>query len=138
MPLQKTLKILGYLVLGLIVFFVALEIFQAPKFEAVVNVVEGESKVGINPTTERLDFGDLSRGSTAVRFVDLKNESGFKTWMYVRKTGELAELLEVSEGEFSLTPGQEKRLEFSLRIPASAESRVYTASVRIWRLPQPL
>ena len=52
----------------LFVFYIALD---ANKYQATVHVIEGEGKVGVNPTTERLDFGDLSPGTSAIRRVDI-------------------------------------------------------------------
>lgn len=133
--MTKIFKIIGGAALIILIFFIALEFFSAPKFQAMVQVVEDPNRVGVNPTAEQLDFGDLSRGTGAIRYIDLKNESRLDTIIMVLKFGELAELLEVSRNNFTLQPGAEQRLEFILNIPVSAPARQYQASIWIIRIP---
>ena len=56
------------IIIFLAVFYIALD---ANKYSAQVLVIEGEGRVGVNPTTERLDFGDLSRGTSAIPRMDI-------------------------------------------------------------------
>ena len=53
--------------------FVIVQFINAAKYEMVVNVVEGENVLGLNPTTERLDFGDLSRNNGIARQISIEN-----------------------------------------------------------------
>src|SRR3989304_6855723 len=80
-------------ILVLFLFYVTLD---ANKYQTVVRVVEGEGRVGVNPTTERLDFGDLSRGTSAVRTVTIKNGTIMPMYVVMVKTGKIADLVEIA------------------------------------------
>ena len=59
----RPLKLVDKIVLGVLVvvfLFVFYVVLDANKFSAVAQVVGGEGHIGVNPTTEVLDFGDLS------------------------------------------------------------------------------
>ncbi|MDO8559603.1 MAG: hypothetical protein Q7S23_01005 [bacterium] len=109
----------------------------AERYQAVVQVVEGTDKVGVNPTAERLDFGDLSRDTGASRFINLKNPGKMPKTIWVVKSGELAELMKVDRpAKFTLRPGEEVKLEFNVRIPSSAQYRKYSGRVMIFKWPK--
>jgi len=121
------------IIIFLAVFYIALD---ANKYRAQVLVIEGEGRVGINPTTERLDFGDLSRGTSAIRRVDIKNESFIGMFIVVVKLGGISDLMSVSKNYFTLKPGAEEKIEFSVYMPASAEiNKMYSGRVFIFRIP---
>src|SRR3989344_9346822 len=64
-PLKMWEKIVG-VILALVFLFVFYVVLDANKYRATVHVIEGQGRVGVNPTTELLDFGDLSPGTSAV------------------------------------------------------------------------
>ncbi|MEK7519738.1 MAG: hypothetical protein AAB581_00625 [Patescibacteria group bacterium] len=109
------------IVLALVVLFAFYIALDANKYQATVHVIEGEGKVGINPTTERLDFGDLSRGTSAVRRVTVTNGTAMPMYVMVWKTGKVSELMDENKNYFTLAPGNEERLEFTIYMPASAQ-----------------
>jgi hypothetical protein len=129
-------KIILWVIAGLLALFLAVQIINTAKYSMVVQVVEGENVAGLNPTTERLDFGDLSRNNRLTRHVAMRNSGSIPTFVIVWKFGELAELVEVNKNFFTLQPGQETRLSFELFIPSSAEFRKYSGWVWIFRLPK--
>ena len=109
---------------------------MADKYKAQVLVIEGEKKVGVNPTEESLDFGDLSADTSATRYIKL-NAGGMSTFIYVLKFGSIAELIDISENGFTLNKGDEKKLEFSLYMPSSAPiGEKYTGRVWIFKVPK--
>jgi hypothetical protein len=119
-----------------ILFVVLVQIGVADKYSAQVLVIEGEKKVGVNPTTENLDFGDLSADTTATRFVTL-NASGINTYILVWKFGSIAELIKLNKNNFTISKGQTEKLEFSLYMPPSAPiGNKYTGKVWIFKLPK--
>jgi len=121
---------------GLIVFVGIIQIIVADKYQAQVLVIEGEKKVGVNPTTERLDFGDLSGDTSATRYIAL-NAGGAETFISVFKFGSIAELIDLSENNFTIKEGEEKRLEFNLYMPPSAPvGEKYTGWVWLFKLPK--
>src|SRR3989344_5254653 len=69
-------KLIALIIVSVIIWFLAVQMVAADKYSAVVNVIEGENKVGVNPLADKLDFGDLSRDNGASRFITLKNPGG--------------------------------------------------------------
>ena len=130
----------GKIVLIIIILFVAwfgaIQYMSADRYTAVVNVIEGVDKVGVNPTTELLDFGDLSRDTAQTRTVTLVNTGKMTKYIQIWKKGELAEIMTLSKNNFELKSGEEYRLEFTVKIPSSAEYRKYEGSVAIFNWPK--
>lgn len=133
--LTKNEKIIAVLavILFLAVFSITLD---ANKYRAQVRIVEGQGKVGINPTTERLDFGDLSRGTSAIRRIDMKNSGSVPMKIFILKLGSITDMMKANASVFTLRPGEEKKIEFSLYVPASAETgKTYSGRIFIFRIP---
>jgi hypothetical protein len=129
-------KKITWIVIAIILFIVIVQIAVADRYEAQVLVIEGEKKVGVNPTAEKLDFGDLSADTSATRYVTL-NAGGMNTYVYVLKFGSIAELIKLSENNFTLSQGDEKKLEFTLYMPPSAPiGEKYTGRVWIFKVPK--
>jgi hypothetical protein len=121
------------IVVFLFIFYVTLD---ANKYEAQVLVIEGEGRVGVNPTTERLDFGDLSRGSSAVRQVTLENGTAMPMYVMIWEFGGIAELMDINKNYFRLAPKEKAELEFATYVPASAEvGKKYTGRVYLFKIP---
>jgi len=120
-------------VLVLFLFYVSLD---ANKYQAVVRVVEGEGRVGVNPTTERLDFGDLSRGTSAVRTVTIKNGTIIPMYVVMVKTGNIADLVDIDANYLKVPRGAEQRIEFQTYVPASAAiDATYKGRVYVFKIP---
>jgi len=120
----------------LILVVVAVQVLIADKYKATVLVIEGEKKVGVNPTSESLDFGDLSKDTSASRFVTLKSGGG-DTYIWVMKFGSLSDLIKIDDNKFVLSAGQEKKVEFSVYMPASAKiGERMNGSVWIFKIPK--
>jgi cell division protein FtsL len=129
-------KKIMWIVIAVLVFVIAVQILVADKYQAQVIVIEGEKKVGVNPTTEKLDFGDLSADTSATRYVTL-NAGGVGTYVYVFQFGSIAELVKLSENSFTMQKGDEKKLEFTLYMPPSAPvGEKYTGRVWIFKIPK--
>lgn len=133
--MSKVKKIV-YIIIGIIVFVLVVQVVVADKYKATVQVIEGENIMGVNPLTDKLDFGDLSRETTAIRYVSLENNGGMKNYIMVWKFGGIAELIDISRNNFTLEPGDKERLEFQLFIPVSASDQYYDGSVWIFKIPQ--
>ena len=128
----KTVLITIVAIFGL---FAVVQIVSAEKYQAVVKVVEEEGTVGINPLADKLDFGDLSSGSSAVRYVSLENNGGFRIRILILKFGGISDLIKVSRNNFVLKPGEGEKLEFQLRMPPSATAESYSGWVYIFKIP---
>ena len=120
-------------ILVLFLFYITLD---ANKYQAVVRVVEGEGRVGVNPTTERLDFGDLSRGTSAGRTVTIKNGTIMPMYVVMVKTGSIADLVDIDINYLKVPRGGEQKIEFQTYIPASAAiDATYKGRVYLFKIP---
>ena len=135
---MSKIKLVILIILAVIGIFVIVQFINAAKYEMVVNVVEGENVLGLNPTTERLDFGDLSRNNGIARQVSIQNGGGtFGIFVAAFKFGELAGLVNLDRNFFVLKPGEEAQISLEVFIPPSAETRKYEGKIWIFRLPKP-
>ncbi len=121
----------------ILTLFVVIQIVNAAKYEMVVNVVEGENIMGINPLAERLDFGDLSRNNGMTRYVNFKSSGGTSVYIAAFKFGEISDLVKIDKNFFTLNPGEEVKMSFEIQIPPSAEVKQYSGGVWIFRIPTP-
>ena len=134
-PLKTRDKIIGgiLIVLFLFVFYVVLD---ANKYRAVVHVVGGEGEIGVNPTDESLDFGDLSRGISTVRRVDIQNGTFMPVYVTMFTVGEIGELMDISKNNFRLASGDGTKIDFATYVPASAEiDKIYKGRVYLFKIP---
>lgn len=133
--MSKIKKIL--IVIGIILaLVVVIQIVNAAKYKMVVNVVEGENVMGLNPLGDKLDFGDLSRNNGMTRYVTLKSGGGTSTYIIVWRFGEISDLVKLNKNNFTLKPGEEEKLAFEINIPPSAQVKQYSGWTIIFRLPK--
>ena len=121
---------------AVLVLLVVIQVINAAKYSMVVNVVEGENVMGVNPLAERLDFGDLSRNNGMTRYVTFKSSGGISVYVMAFKFGEIADLVKIDKNFFTLNPGEEVKMAFEIQIPPSAEIKQYKGWVWIFRLPK--
>ena len=125
------------LVILLLVFLFAFYVtLDANKYPALVRVVAGGDKIGVNPTDQALDFGDLSRGTSAVRRVAIENGTGLPLYVFAVRTGSIRTLIKLDKNYFRLPAHAADKIEFSVYMPASAEiDRVYDGRVFLFKIP---
>ncbi|MEK7585518.1 MAG: hypothetical protein AAB455_03350 [Patescibacteria group bacterium] len=123
-------------ILAIVFIFVFYLTLDANKYRALVQVVEGEGQIGVNPTASALDFGDLSRGSSAVRRVALTNGTRWPIYVLAFKTGNIRSLIDIDENYFRLEPHSSTKIEFLTYIPASAKiGDKYQGRVYLFKVP---
>ncbi|MEK7643424.1 MAG: hypothetical protein AAB372_03190 [Patescibacteria group bacterium] len=135
--LKASEKVFGIisLMIFLFVFYIALD---ANKYKTQVHVIEGEGKVGVNPTTTSLDFGDLSRGTTAMRAITITNDTSMPFFVSVLRLGSIGDLLKQDPNNFMLRKGEQKKMEFTVYMPASATvDQHYTGRIIVFKIPAP-
>ena len=133
---KSVLKKIAWGIVALILVIALVQVAVADRYQAQVLVIEGEGKVGVNPTTDKLDFGDLSGDTSAARYVTLRS-GGMDTYIAVWKFGSIAELIKLSDNNFTMEKGDEKRLEMSVYMPLSAPvDKKYTGQVWIFKIPK--
>lgn len=121
--------------LALVVAVLAVQLFYADRYQAVVNVI-AENRVGVNPTGERLDFGDLPKNKGATRVVTLQAAGSKQVFVVVWTFGGISDLMKVSKNYFTLEPGKKEKLEFSLYLPDSTPVGMKTGRVYIFKVPK--
>jgi len=136
MTLKKFLKMAVLFVVFVVAWFAVVQYMAADKYEAVVRVVEEGGKIGVNPTAERLDYGDLPKGNASTRFVTIENNGSMGIYVMVIKYGGIAELIKVSRNNFVLDPEEKEKLELLLEMPISADKEEYKGKVLIFKLPK--
>lgn len=129
-------KIVALIIVLIIIWFLAVQVMAAERYQMQVSIREEENVMGVNPLGESLDFGDLSRNLGATRFVTLKNDSNKDRYIMVWKRGEIADMVVVSKSNFTLQSGEEEKLEFTIQVPPSAEIKVYKGKVMIFKWPK--
>ena len=130
--IQKAVTI----VLAMIVLFVFYVVLDANKYRATVRTIEGEGQVGVNPTDQALDFGDLSRGTSAVRRVNMENGTFMPMFVVMWKTGKISELMKIDKNYFKLGANETTKIEYSVYMPASAVTdTTYNGRVYLFKIP---
>ncbi|MBU1993054.1 hypothetical protein KKG51_05165, partial [Patescibacteria group bacterium] len=120
----------------IILLLIVVQIVNAAKYKMVVNVVEGENVMGINPLADKLDFGDLSRNNGMTRYVAMNNGGGMPIYVIAWKFGGISDLVNLNKNYFILNPGEEVKLAFQIHIPPSAETKKYSGWTIIFRIPK--
>jgi len=134
-PLKLKDKII-LIVVGVVFLFVFYVTLDANKYPALVRVIAGEGAVGVNPTDLALDFGDLARGTSAVRRVDIQNGTFMPVYVLVWETGSIAELMDIDKKAFRLGAHEGTKIEFSTYIPASAAiDTKFNGRVYLFKIP---
>ena len=123
-------------VIAVLTLLIVVQFVNAAKYKMVVNVVEGENVMGVNPLADKLDFGDLSRNNGMTRYVTFKSSGGIPVYIMAFQLGEISDLVKMDKNFFTLNPGEEVKMAFEIKIPPSAEIKQYSGWVWIFRLPK--
>ena len=129
-------KIIGLIIVLLIIWFLAVQFLAAETYDMVVNVKAEENIMGINPLADNLDFGDLSRNLGATRIVTMKNDSKSDRYILIWKRGEIADMVQLNKNNVVLKSGEEVKLEFTLQVPPSAQTKQYSGKATIFKWPK--
>jgi len=130
------IKKIIYIIIAIVLFIAVVQILVADRYKAVVQVIEDENKIGVNPTADKLDFGDLSKNTGATRYVSIENNGKYKIYIITWKFGNIAELIKVSRNYFTLNSGEKERLAFEMYMPVSADKDKYSGWVWVFKLPR--
>ena len=133
---KKLIKIIIYTIALLLIWITAIQYISADKYEAVVNVLEQNEKVGINPTSDRLDYGDLPKGKRLSRSIVIENNGNINIYVIVLKTGSISEIIKISRNNFVLNSGDKEKIELPLELPISADKNKYDGRIIIFKIPK--
>lgn len=135
-PFKKILKLFVSALVVALVWIAIVQYTVADKYIATVQVKGENSATGVNPTSEKLDYGDIPKGGSVVRSITVSNGGNMDAYIKIFKYGEIAELIETEESNIILKSGEEKNIEFVLNVPISANERDYNGKVLIFKLPK--
>lgn len=133
---KKVLKMAFLFMLLLVVWFALVQYLAADKYGAVVKVVEEGGKIGVNPTAESLDYGDLPKGNALTRFITVENNGDLDVYVMIAKVGGISELIKIDKNNFVLSSGDSAKIELLLEMPISADKEGYEGKVIIFKLPK--
>lgn len=128
-------QIIRWVVLVLILIFIAVQFINADRYDALVQVID-DNRVGVNPTGSKLDFGDLPHNKEAVRTVTMSSSGNSASYIIVWKRGDISDFIKLNKNFFTLSPRSTEKLEFTVSIPDSAENRYYKGKVTIFKIPK--
>ena len=129
------LAVLGVVVV-LVVLWGAVAVASTSIYSAQVVVVEGGA-VGIPPPND-LDFGDLPPRAVAEKKIAFENNGRVPTGVLIIEWGGIGDLMAISDAFFTLDPGDEKEVTFTVDPPPSAlsgEAKKYSGRVIVVQVP---
>ena len=132
----KALRKILFLIIAIVAILIIVQILNAAKYDMAVNVKDGENILGVNPLTNKLDFGDLSRNNGMTRYITLKSSGDVPTYVAIMQFGDISDLVKINKNFFMLSPKEEAKLSFEILIPPSAPIKKYSGQVWIFRLPK--
>jgi len=125
----------GILLMLIVLFgiFAAKFIFEKPRsitdYAMEIHVVASQNEIGVD-SGPKLNFGWISPGSSAMRFVDLGNP-GQNARVKLTASGDFAKWVSVSENNFVIKTGEKKEITLTAVVPSDAEPGNYTANLSI-------
>jgi len=119
----------------LVLILILAQVINADKYRAVVRVVDEKGQIGVNPTTEKLDFGDLAKNASMVRYINVNNGGKFKVSVMVLKFGNISDLIKVQDSRFVVSAGETKRIRVEMFMPPSANKERYSGWVVVFKIP---
>ena len=128
-------KIVGWALVLAVAIIAAVQYINAAKYSALVQVIS-QDRIGVNPTGNALDFGDLPRNKSAIRTVELKSSGNMSSYIMVWMFGSIGDLLKVDQNYFTLKPKSDVKLQFTANIPNSAAYQYYRGRVIIFQIPK--
>ena len=115
---------------------VVVEFMYANKYSIQVKAIKPQKKIGINPLTTSLDFGDVPLGGKAKRFITLSNNGNRSSYIITWRSGGIGELVTINKNYFNLRADRKEKVTVLLKIPPSARPGYYRGTVYIFRLPK--
>lgn len=130
-------RYIAFIALGVVLLLAVTFLFQAMTiYDTQVIAKKAGEPIGINPLTDRIDFGDIPQGQEVGRALILENAGTVPNQVNVFIIGSIGDLVKVQPGSLTIEPGETKEVKFRLTMPASAPvEKKYTGKVFILRLP---
>lgn len=130
-------RYIGFIALGVVVLLAVTFLFQAMTiYNSQAIAKEEGSAIGINPLTDRIDFGDIPQGVSVAKTLILENQGTVPNQVIIIVIGSIGDLVKVVPSSLTLEPGETKEVNFQLNMPASAPpEKKYSGKIFVLRLP---
>ena len=130
-------RYIAFIALGVVLLLAVTFLFQALTiYDTQVIAKKAGEPIGINPLTDRIDFGDIPQGQEVGKTLIMENAGTVPNQVNVFIIGSIGDLVKVRPGSLTIEPGEIKEVNFRLTMPASAPvEKKYTGKVFILRLP---
>ena len=130
-------RYIAFIALGVVLLLAVTFLFQALTiYDTQVIAKKAGEPIGINPLTDRIDFGDIPQGQEVGKTLIMENAGTVPNQVNVFIIGSIGDLVKVQPGSVTIEPGETKEVNFRLTMPASAPvEKKYTGKVFILRLP---
>ncbi len=129
----KLILLSTLLLVILVSIFAAKFIFEKPRsitdYVMEIHVVTSQNEIGVD-SGPKLNFGWISLGSSAMRFIDLGNP-GQNARVKLIASGDFAKWISVSENNFVIKTGEKKEITLTAVVPSDAKPGNYTANLSI-------
>lgn len=106
-------------------------------YSSQVIAVEAGGSIGINPSTDRIDFGDMPSGTSVAKAVTLESGGDSSASIRIFIIGGIGSLIKVEPStSFKMEPGESQQVIFRLSMPATAvPGTKFSGRIFILRLP---
>jgi len=129
----KFLLAILFIIVAISVLFAAKFIFEKPRsvtdYPMEIHVVTEPNEIGVD-AGPKLNFGWISPGSSAVRYIDIGNDKQ-NARVKLSATGDFADWISVSKNNFLIRTGEQEEIALTAAVPAGAAAGNYTANLRI-------
>lgn len=87
-------------------------------------------------SASEIDFGKLEKGGSCIRFISVKNNGGHEMYINIMNVGNIRKIIREDRNSFILGPGEVKKIELSISVPADANSKEYRGTIIILKIPK--
>ncbi len=120
----------------LLVLFGTFALQSTTIYSSQVIVVEAGDPIGINPLEDRVDFGEVPRGSAISKTISFENTGTVPNRIMVFIIGGIGDLVTVEPGSFTLNEGEKMDVKLGVVMPESAEvGKKFSGRVVVVRIP---
>ncbi len=120
---------------GIIVFiivFIVIVISRQVSFDIYVTVIPSKNVLEVNFDSHHINFGVVSPGFVAHKYIDLKNDSKLTNVFYIKIKGEIASWLKTDNSLFAVKPESSRQIQLTLSVPKIVKFGTYKGVIRLY------
>lgn len=129
----KTEKTLFWTGIALfIIVFAVIVISRSISYDIYVTVTPAKNIYELNFDSRHINFGTVSPGFIAQKYIDLTNDSKLTSIFYIKIKGELAPWVKTDSRLFMIKPESSKKLQVNLSIPKIVKFGTYKGKIILY------